>query len=79
MPTIWKCSWCEEVAEFGENVMWWEWTGIQIGGPELTYHICPGCFGEKIIRAIVNLEGVADVTNPDDIADDAESDDPVRP
>jgi len=54
----------------GGNVGWWEWIGEQVGGPALTYHICPLCFAEKIIRAIVNLEGVADVINVDTDASD---------
>jgi hypothetical protein len=54
----------------GSNAGWWEWSGMQIGGPEITYHICPLCFASKIIRAIVNLEGVADVIQTFDDADD---------
>ena len=65
MPTKWKCSSCEEMAEFGENGAWWEWIGIQVGGMELTYHCCPKCFAEKMIRSILMIEGMKDDKDED--------------
>ena len=67
MPTIWRCSWCENECRVDEAAGWWEWRASQVEGPELVYHICSMCFGEKFITKIVNIGGIAEVKNlPDE-------------